>query len=82
MALPASGVISFSDLKNKLGGVNTVVKFSDYYKDSGKVYAKYMLNMPVQGQVLTMSAFRGQSPVQAFSYTGANQLVKIGRAHV
>lgn len=76
MAFSATNSISFSQLKNKLNG-GTSIKLSDYYQNSSTNYSKLIQNIPNIGNSISLSIFRGKSPVKIFNATGADQSLTI-----
>jgi len=75
MAFTATN-LSFSQLKNKLGG-GTSIKLSDYYQNNSTNYTKLIQNIPNSGNSISLSIFRGKSPVKIFNATGADQTLTI-----
>lgn len=76
MAFSTTGSISFSQLKNKLNG-GTSIKLSDYYQNSPTNYSKLIQNIPNSGSSISLSIFRGKSPVKVFNATGSDQTLTI-----
>jgi len=76
MAFSSTNSISFSQLKNKLNG-GTSIKFSDYFQNSSTYYSKLIQNIPIIGNSISLSNFRGKSPVIVFNVTNANQTLTI-----
>ena len=76
MAFSATNSISFSRLKNKLNG-GTSIKLSDYYQNSSTNYSKLIQNIPNIGNSISLSVFRGKSPVKIFNATGTDQTLTI-----
>jgi hypothetical protein len=76
MAFSTTNSISFSQLKNKLNG-GTSIKLSDYFQNSSTNYSKLIQNIPTIGSSISLSVFRGKSPVKIFNAIGTNQTLTI-----
>jgi len=76
LAFSLTNSISFSELKNKLGG-GTSIKFSDYYQNSSTNYTKLIENIPISNNSISISNFKGKSKTLIFNATGSDQTLTI-----